>query len=291
MHLVIGANGRVGRRVTQELINAGERPRIFVRAANKAKENFGDRAEIAVGDLDDDTSIQEAMHQVSSVFLCCPVNPDQVIQQNAVVDEVARSNAYLVKVSGLATFPGSFVDSGRWHAETEHYSTTKNITCTCLHPFFFMQNMDFQLPGIQADGILKSAVGSAAIAMVDVKDIAAVAAALMLDPDRAPGQTLPLTCRDALTYEQMAELMSDVFDREVIFRQQALHEVKANLHQSGLPDWHIQIILQFNRAFDEGYGSEVHDHVQDILGRQPLSFRDYLETATVSEKDSNPFPS
>ena len=291
MHLVIGANGRVGRCVTEELIDAGERTRVFVRAASKAKENFGDRVEIAVGDLHDDTSIRKAMHHISSVFLCCPINPNQVTQQNTVVDEAARSNAYLVKVSGLATFPGSFVDSGRWHAETEHYSSTKDISCTCLHPFFFMQNMDFQLPGIQADGILKSAVGSAAIAMVDIKDIAAVAAALMLNPDRAPGQTLPLTCGDALTYKQMAELMSDVFKREVTFHQQALQEVKANLHQSGLPDWHIQIILQFNRAFDEGYGSEIHHHIHHILDRPPVSFRDYLETATVSEKDSNPFPS
>ena len=291
MHLVIGANGRVGRRVTEELIKVGEKPRVLVRDASKATERFGDRTEIAVGDLDDNISIAKAMHDVSSIFLCCPVNPNQVKQQNAVVDEAAKAKAYLVKVSGLATFPGSFVDSGRWHAETEHYMANSGVSSTCLHPFFFMQNMDFQLASIQEDGLLKSAVHSVALAMVDTRDIAAVAATLMLNPDLATGQTLPLTCGEAITYKQMAEQMSEVFQRPVSFCQQDFTEVEANLLRSGLPDWHIQIILQFNRAFNEGYGSEVHTHVQEILGRPPFSFRDYLETVSVLEKDTNPFPS
>ena len=291
MHLVIGANGRVGRGVTEELIMAGERPRGFVRAASRAKELFGDRVEIMIGDLNNRSSIVQAMDSVSSVFLCCPVNPKQVQQQNAVIDEAVNSKAYLVKLSGLATFPGSFVDSGRWHAETEHYLATRGVPHTCLHPYFFMQNMDFQLPTIKANGVLESALNSATIAMIHTQDIAAVAANLMRNPDRAAGKTLPLTCGDAITYTQMADLMSEIFDREVVFRHQPLHKLEANLRQSGMPDWHIRIILQFNRAFDEGYGSEVCANVEDIIGRAPLSFRYYLKTASISERDPNPFPS
>ena len=291
MHLVIGANGRVGRWVTKVLIMAGERPRVLVRAASKAKNLFGDRVQIVTGDLNKRSTIVKAMDTVSSVFLCCPVNPNQVQQQNAVIDEAVNSNAYLVKLSGLATFPGSFVDSGRWHAVTEQYLATREVPYTCLHPYFFMQNMDFQLPSIKANGVLESAVGSAALAMVHTRDIAEVAANLMLNPDRAPGKTMPLTCSNAITYKQMADQMSEVFEREVTFRHQTLEEVEANLRLSSMPDWHIRIILQFNRAFSEGYGSEVHTHVEDILGREPRSFRYYLKTASISESDSNPFPS
>lgn len=70
MHLVIGANGRVGRLVTQELINAGEKPRVFVRSAKKTTERFGNQVDTVVGDLNDPATIEEAMKNASSVFLC-----------------------------------------------------------------------------------------------------------------------------------------------------------------------------------------------------------------------------
>jgi nucleoside-diphosphate-sugar epimerase len=51
--LVTGATGNVGSLVTQRLIARGDRPRVFVRDPKKARELFGDRAEIRVGDLAD----------------------------------------------------------------------------------------------------------------------------------------------------------------------------------------------------------------------------------------------
>ena len=290
MHLVIGANGRVGRHVTEQLISAGEKPRILVRDAKKAINRFGDQVTILVGDLDNRTSLDLAMRNVQSVFLCTPVNPGQVKQHKLVADSVAESNAYLVKVSGLATFPGSFVDSGRWHAETEAYIRSKEIASAFLHPFFFMQNMDLQIADIRSNGILRSPVTKAAIAMVDIIDIAAVATNLMLSPNDVIGKTLPLTTNQALTYEEMAEEMTTVFGRSVSFQEQVDDEVTMALRNSGMPEWHARIILQFNRAFNEGYGSEVHSSVEDILNRPPKSFRDYLKTASASLRDNRLFP-
>ena len=290
MHLVIGANGRVGRHVTEQLITAGEKPRILVRDAKKAINRFGDQVTILVGDLDNRTSLDLAMRNVQSVFLCTPVNPGQVKQHNLVADSVAEANAYLVKVSGLATFPGSFVDSGRWHAETEAYIRSKEIASAFLHPFFFMQNMDRQIADIRSNGILRSPVTKAAIAMVDIIDIAAVATNLMLSPNDVIGKTLPLTTNQALTYEEMAEEMTLVFGRSVSFQEQVDDEVTMTLRNSGMPEWHARIILQFNRAFNEGYGSEVHSSVEDILNRPPKSFRDYLKTASASLRDNHLFP-
>lgn len=289
--MIIGANGRVGRLLTRELIEAGEKPRLMVRDQETARQRFGEQVEIVSGDLNDRASVNSAVKDARAVFVCTPVNPEQVTQHNSIVDAAATSDAYLVKVSGLATFPGSFVDSGRWHAETETYIADSGLRFTCLHPYFFMQNIDFQLEGIREQGILKSALDTAAIAMVDARDIAAVAARLLMDPSIAPGRTLPLTCEQALTYPQMADLMSQVFKREVIFQKQDIAEVEENLSASGQPDWHAKIVLQFNRAFDEGLGATPHPAAADILERPAISFEDYLRTAALNEADSNPFPS
>ncbi len=264
---------------------------MFVRDTEKAKKSFSDTVEVVQGDLNDPPSIAQAMSGITSVFICCPVNPNQVAQQNAVVDAAKEEGSRIVKLSGLATFPGSFVDSGRWHAETEAYIADSGLPFTSLHPYFFMQNLGFQLKDIREKGVLKSAVATASIAMVDARDIAGVVARLLLDPELAIGKTLPLTCDRSMTYTEITEVMSNVLGIPVRFEAQTMEEVESNLRKSDQPNWHIDILLQFNRAFDEGLGSEVHPAVRDILGRAPLSLEDYLKDAESPTGDADPFPS
>jgi uncharacterized protein YbjT (DUF2867 family) len=126
--------------------------------------------------------------------------------------------------------------------------------------------------------------------MVDVHDIAAVAARLLSAPSLAQGQTLPLTCDIALSYSEMAETMSEVFQRPVSFKVQSTEEARSNLRKSGLPDWHAKIILQFNRAFEEGFGETPHPAVRDLLRRDPISFEQYLIASVRKDADSTPFP-
>ncbi|XOV90115.1 MAG: NmrA family NAD(P)-binding protein [Pseudomonadota bacterium] len=295
MLLITGANGRVGRLVVEALVAAGERPRVFVRDSSKATANFHDSVDVFAGDLEQPATLRAAMQQVSGVFLCSPVHPNQVIQQNAVIDAARTNGSRVVKLSGLATWPGSFVDSGRWHAETETYLAKSGLPYTCLHPYFFMQNLSFQLAEIRKTGILKSAVKTGSIAMVDAHDIAGVAAALLRNPDLALGETLPLTSGESLTYDAIAATMSTVLGLSVRFEAQALEEVEKRQRASGQPEWHINILLQFNRAFEEGLAREVHPAVANILGRPPISLAQYLarglpEKTETQGDTKNPFP-
>lgn len=292
VHLVIGANGRVGQHAVAELLAAHQPVRVFVRDVEAARQRYGDSVQVVQGDLNDPASLTGAMDEVGSILLCAPVSPDQVRQQNGVIDAAAAAglNPKVVKVSGLATFADSFVDSGRWHALTEAYLQASGLPYTCLHPYFFMQNLGFQVAEVKKTGKLKSAV-TQPVAMVDARDIAAVAARAMLTPELAQGQTLPLTCGQAMTYADMAAVMSEVFEQHVEFELQTMAEVEERLAASGQPDWHVQLLLQFNRAFDEGYGAKPHPAAEDILGRAPLSLKDYLLSLDAPGAGTNPFPS
>ena len=48
-YLVTGATGDVGARVVNLLVQRGERPRVFVRNAHKARSRFGDRVDVYRG--------------------------------------------------------------------------------------------------------------------------------------------------------------------------------------------------------------------------------------------------
>ena len=295
MKLVIGANGKIGRRVVEQLLRedrASEKPCVFVRDGERARQNFGDRVEIRIGDLDDRGSIDSALEGVSSLLLCSPVHPDQVKQHNGVIDAArAIGKPHIVKLSGLATFPGSFVDSGRWHAETETYLAASGLPYTCLQPYFFMQNLEFQKERVLKSGKVQSGVAQAAIAMVDAEDIAAAVARVLSEPTLALNETIPLTSRKSLTYAEVATVLSTVWDRDIEFEAQETAEIEANLRKSGQPDWHIQILLQFNRAFEEGLGSQVYPVLERLLGRAPTELEVALRRDGVQASDTDPFPS
>ena len=43
---------------------------------------------------------------------------------------------------------------------------------------------------------------------------------------------------------------------------------RALFERIGMPDWHVEILLQFDRAFAEGWGARVSDVVEQVLARR-----------------------
>ena len=68
-YLITGATGNIGGRVIERLLERGERPRILVRDPEKARERYGKRVDIAVGDLSDATSLASAFAGVDAILL------------------------------------------------------------------------------------------------------------------------------------------------------------------------------------------------------------------------------
>jgi len=68
-YLITGATGEVGSRVVEFLLQRGERPRVFVRDASKARGRFGELVDIAVGDLGDGGSLLAALAGIEALFL------------------------------------------------------------------------------------------------------------------------------------------------------------------------------------------------------------------------------
>ena len=229
------------------------------------------------------------------MLLVSPVHPRQrELQGNLVRAAAAAGRPLVVKISGLGTALDSYVDSGRWHAETEADIRALGLSFTFLRPYFFMQNLGFQLGGARRDGVIRAAVGDARIAMVDVADVVAVAARLLAGEADLVDEAVAITGSEALGYDDVASVLSDVVGRDVHYERQSTVAARSALEKSGMPDWHVEILLQFNRAFAEGQAAHASDLVERVLGRAPRTLRAYLEEAVRAGDASpgeNPFPS
>jgi uncharacterized protein YbjT (DUF2867 family) len=292
--LVTGATGRIGGAVANRLAASGLRPRALVRDPAKGKSLLRPEVALCEGDLADEESLARAVEGVDAILLVSPVHPDQRrLQGNLVCAAAARGRPLIVKLSGLATRPDSFVDSGRWHAQTEADIRELGLPFVFLRPNFFMQNLAFSIPLARSQGVVRAAVGDARIAMVDLRDIADIAVELLTRSVDLTGEALVPTASEAYTYTDVAAMLSELLEREVSYERQSFEQARAALEKSGQPDWHVELLLQFNRAFMAGEGSGVSDAVERALGHPPRSLRDYLaaEIASSSPQGPNPFPS
>lgn len=292
MILITGATGRIGRATVRLLAEEhGIWPRVLVRDLQRAKELLPAGVDCVKGDYDEPSSLAPALDGVDKVLLISPVNPRQVEWQGNVVD-AAAADAHIVKISGLGTGLDSAVSSGLWHAQTEDQIARSGRPYTFLRPYFFMQNLAFQLDSARKDGKVRAAVGQARIAMVDVADIAAVVASVLARKIEMENEIHALTGA-AHDYFEVAALFSELLGREVAYEQQTLDEVRQRLLQSGQPEWHTDLVVAFHRAFREDGAAAVDPTVERALGRPPRTLRQCLEDhlQAAGALGRNPFPS
>ena len=68
-YLIPGATGDIGSKVVEHLLRRGERPRVFVRDAEKARSRFDNRVDLFGGDLADPAALRAALKGVDEFFL------------------------------------------------------------------------------------------------------------------------------------------------------------------------------------------------------------------------------
>jgi uncharacterized protein YbjT (DUF2867 family) len=199
--LVTGATGNVGRRVVSELTSRGAAVRAFVRDCAKAAVVFPGDVEVAVGDFTAPSSLRDALAGVDRVFLTSANGPDEVAHETAVIDAtVAASVRLLVKLSALGAQVGSQLPGLDWHGQIEQHLRQSGLPAVVLQSNLFMSNL-FASADAVADGALPAPAGDAEVSFVDPADVAAVAAAVLVE-GRSLSEPLVITGPAAVSYAQ-----------------------------------------------------------------------------------------
>jgi NAD(P)H dehydrogenase (quinone) len=157
-----------------------------------------------------------------------------------------------------------------------------------------MQNLAFQFDVAEKQGVIRSAVTEQPINMIDADDIGAVVAELLVSRDKLDCEAATLTGSKAYTYDDIARILTHLLGQKIDFERQDYRELETALKNAREPDWHIQLLLQFNRAFNEGLGNVETKVVQEILDRKPTTLEDCLSRALQGSReftDSSPIPS
>ena len=272
MILIVGATGLVGNATLRQLTARGVPVRALVRSAGKAATLASPGVETVIGDLEQPASLEAALVGVTRALLISPLHPRQVEWQGNFVEAARRAGAvHVVKLSGLGTAPDSPLRSGRWHAQTERHIADAGLPWTNLHPPFFMQNLLRSAATIASQGVLTASMQAGKIAMVDARDVAAVAVAA-LTSDGHVGKTYTITGPEALSFQEVAAKLSDVTGRRVTYHDVPLATVRQEVVATSIPAWLVDIRMEFATALRDGYTAVVTDTVQAVTGQLARTF-------------------
>lgn len=275
MILVTGASGNVGSSVLQELIRAGAPVRGMYRSSeDTAKAPAG--ANPVIADFADRASLDHALKGVHRVYLVCSPIPQLVELEGNVVDacrEYGIQHLVLNSAFGAGVYDKSFP---RWHFQVEQRVHQSGVPATVLRPESFMQNIaNFYAGSIKSDRAFYAAGGNAPIAFVDVRDIAAVAAKVLTSDDHA-GRTYTLTGPEALSYAQIAEKLSKLLGTTIKYVDISPQQLKQSMRDLGMPPWQVDALADLQAYYTEGPGAKVTRDVQQVLGREPIRFDQFL---------------
>ena len=281
MYAVVGATGNTGRAVVKELKALGEEPLCIVRNAGKAQEVLGASVKTAVAELDDRPALQRALAGVKRVFVVTGHNPQSAEQQINVIEAAKAAGAeFVVKVSGGREVVGPQVESlnGRAHHQIEEHLKSCGLQWCILSPGLFMQNMLAQAANIKNDGkIVQPWPKDVRVALVDVRDTAALGARVLRDPKRHAGKMYWFTGA-ATTYGDFANVISEALGRPIAYQELTLEQAQEGMKKRGMPDWLAAHLIAMARAGGNGaFAREDTQPIRDIVGRAPIGTKQFVE--------------
>jgi len=271
--LVTGGTGRVGGELVRLLIAAGERPRALVRDPRRARNKLGERVELVPGNLDDAAEIGEALSGVDRMFVLTATGRGQLTQERNAIEAAARAGVgHVVKLSVLDAGPGSPLRHGVWQGSADAVLATAGPDYTVLQMAFFMQNLFTMVGG----GVLRSSAGDGRIGMIDARDVAAAAAAVLLDrPSWARDQVLVLSGPEALSFDDTAKILAEATGLPFRHAPVPGPQVAAMLRQFGAEQWYADDVAVFNDLIAAGQVQAVTDTVGRLTGAAPRSLADF----------------
>ena len=218
---------------------------------------------------------------VTSVFVVTGHNPNMVEQQNNVLDAALEAGVqYLVRVSGSRFFvvPDSPSVIGRGHYAIEERLRGSGIKWVILRPGFFMQNIFGQAASIKNDSkIILPFPADLPFAFIDVRDTGAVGARVLLDPAPHAGKIYEFTgARSNLG--EFADVFSQVLGRTITYVSIPFERAEQVMKTRGMPDWLINHQRTAGQiAANGGLATEVTEPIRDIVGRAPLTTKQFVE--------------
>lgn len=269
---IASVNSKVGAEAAQQLAAAGHPVRGGVRKLGKQIPGV----ETVEADLDRPDTLATALAGIETAILTTAADMQQLPQHSRFLTAAKDAGVKrIIRVSVVGASLDSPLYLLRSNAETEREFDQSGLQITHLRPHSFMQNLLAQVPAMRGMGKLFSNAGEGHIPFVDVRDIAASAAAIAVNPELG-GSAYLITGPEALTYSDVATKFARVLNTPVEFVNVPEAAVVQGMVAGGVPEWLASDLAKLTSDMAKDLYATVSPDVQTLTGRAPHSLDDFL---------------
>jgi uncharacterized protein YbjT (DUF2867 family) len=276
--------GDIGSQLLKLLLDSDEELRVIVRDPAKLPDAVHGRVDIVTGSHGDPEVVGKAFADADAVFWIVPPDSQSASLEAAfsgftqvAADAFAASGvSHVVGVSALGR--GTPV-AGRAGLVTASLAMDDLIGSTgvayrALANPSFMDNLLRQVSSIR-DGVFSDTVDPDRKApAAATRDIAAVAARLLVDRSWTGVDSVPVLGPEDLSANDMARIMSEVLGRPIRYERESLDGLAARMKGFDLGDAFVGGMVDMMRAKDEGLDAGVTRTPQTAT---PTTFRQWCE--------------
>ncbi|MFI7616712.1 NAD(P)H-binding protein [Nonomuraea terrae] len=287
MIVITAPTGNIGHQVLDNVLAFGEPVRVVVRDPARLSADVRDQVEVVQGSHGDQRVVARAFEGADTVFWLLPTDHGAPSVEAAYVGftrpaaEAMRERGVkrVVNVSALGrTTPYA----GRAGYVTASLAMDDLIAGTgvafrALALPSFMDNVLRQARVIKEQGVLFDMIAPDRKApTVATRDIAAVAARLLLDTSWSGQEEVPVLGPEDLSYDDMAAVISEVLETPVRYQQIPGQALKDRLAGSGMSAAMAQGMVEMMIAKDNGLDHGVTRTPQHAIDT-PTTFRQWCE--------------
>lgn len=273
--LVIGATGNVGQEVVRSLHQLGFKARATALNEKDAEKVPEEADEIVFFEFGKAETYPKAFAGVKKMFLMRPpAISDIETYIKPVIDYAAENGVEQIAFLSLVGVEDrTYVP----HYKVEQFLKASGVSYTFLRAGFFMQNLSttHRIDVVEHDDIFVP-VGKAKTAFVDARDLGAVAAHVLTTPGH-DNTAYDLTGSEALTYDEVAEIFTNVLGRKITYSDPSVFKFAWRMKKRGNPWGYVLVTSGLYFATRRGSAEEISDDVQKLLGREPITMRQFVE--------------
>jgi uncharacterized protein YbjT (DUF2867 family) len=283
MIVVTTPTGSIGQQVLGNLFDSGEAIRVIARDPSRLSTKTRERVEVIQGSHGDIDVVNKAFKGADAVFWLVPPDFQAKSVEAAYVDftrpacDAFRSQRVKRVVGVSALGRGWLRNAGLVSVSLamDDLIASTGVSYRALAMPSFMDNILNQVEAIKTQGMFFSPIsGDRKLPTCATRDIASVAAKLLLDPSWSGQGSVPVLGPEDLSFNGMAKIMSDVLGKPMRFQQIPFEAFKARLIGHGMSEAMAQGMVDMMVAKNEGL-----DNVEPRTPQftTPTSFRQWCE--------------
>jgi uncharacterized protein YbjT (DUF2867 family) len=263
MYTILGATGNVGRKISEILIEKGEKVMLIARSADRLRPFVGKQAGAFAGDAMDTEFLVKVFTGADAVFT---ILPSDIKAENGLAhaDKIGVSVAraltlakvkYVVNLSSVgAELPEGSGPILGLHRQEERLNKIKGLNVLHLRAAFFMENQLMGINLIKSRGINGSAIrGDIKFSMIATKDVAVYAAERLMKRDFTGSSIRYLLGQRDLSMIDATEIIGrKISNPALVYVMFPYDEAEKGFMSAGLSPDMSRLYVEMAKAMNDG---------------------------------------